>query len=119
MQGSKSVIRLKSGGPPLEVNTWQKGTSVKAGVFSGKGASHTPWESYCVPPLPDAELVCYFCRETGSGGCFTLEKKGNDGVVERVKATHAFVVDDELNVNVKIKVTNVRGGGLSVEVRGL
>ncbi|RDY06585.1 hypothetical protein CR513_09404, partial [Mucuna pruriens] len=186
MQGSnKSVIRLKSGGPPLEVKTWQKATSSKTGAFSAEryitysvgkrllslniaqmgcagrvnivtldlseqsckggaanlnlrfiqndrygvlcntkskfeGSFDSFKENYCVPPLPDAELVCYFCRETGCGGCFTLEKKkGNDDdVVERVKVTHAFVVDDELNVSVQVKIVSERGGGLRVEVEG-
>ncbi|KAK7303701.1 hypothetical protein RJT34_14614 [Clitoria ternatea] len=186
MQGNKSVIRLKSGGPPLEVNTTQKTTNSKNGVFSvekfitysvgkrllslnitqtgyagrvkivsfdlseqsGKGGSanlnlrfvkndrygilcntKTKFagsydsfkENYLVPPLADTELVCYFCRGTGSGGCFTLEKmrgKQNYVAVERVKATHAFVIDDELNFNVKIKIMNVRDTGLSVEVEG-
>lgn len=36
MQGSsgKSVMRLKNGGSPLEVNTWQKASNNKSGVFS-------------------------------------------------------------------------------------
>lgn len=187
MQGSsgKSVMRLKYGGAPLEVNTWQKANNDKTGVFSvercitytvgkrllslnitqkgcagrvnmvsldlseqsAKGGSATLnmrflqnerygilsnmkskmagsfdsfKENYCVPPLPDAELVCYFCRLTGLGSCLTLEKKkGYDDIaVERAKVTHAFVVDDELNVNVKIKIINVRGAGLCLEVEG-
>lgn len=73
-------------------------------------------ENYSVPPLPETELTCYVCRETGSGGCFTVEKrKVNSEVVESVKATHAFVIDDELSFNVKIKIRSVREG-LSVEV---
>lgn len=188
MQGSKSVIRLNSWGPPLEINNVvQKSTnSSKRGVFSekrcitytlgkrllslnitktgsngrvnvvyldltevnGKGSSanlnlriirndrygvlcsintklagsyDSFKEHYNVPPLPDTELLCYVCRDTGSGGCFTLEKKkGNTSVaVESVKATHAFVIDDELVFNVKMKIRDMRDiGGLSVEVEG-
>ncbi|MCH94780.1 hypothetical protein A2U01_0015747 [Trifolium medium] len=76
-------------------------------------------EHYNVPPLPDTELVCYVCRETGSGGCFTLEKKKKVGVevVEIVKATHAFVFDDEFVFDVKIKIRDI-GDRLIVEVEG-
>ncbi|KAK7329538.1 hypothetical protein VNO77_23708 [Canavalia gladiata] len=75
-------------------------------------------ENYCVPPMPDTELGCYFSRENGSGGCFTLEKKkASNGFVETVKAAHAFVVGEE-TINVKIKVTNHTKIGLRVSVEG-
>ncbi|KAJ1380606.1 hypothetical protein SESBI_45884 [Sesbania bispinosa] len=75
-------------------------------------------ENYSVPPLPDTELICYVCRETGTGGCFTLEKKKlNSVIVDSVKASHAFVIDDDLIFNVKIKIRDMRDG-LSVVVEG-
>ncbi|RDX98953.1 hypothetical protein CR513_18062, partial [Mucuna pruriens] len=75
-------------------------------------------ENYCVPPLPDMELIRYFCRESGSGGCFRVEKKKDENdVVERVKATHDFVVGEE-TMHVKIKIRNDGREGLNVEVEG-
>ncbi|XP_027339216.1 uncharacterized protein LOC113852985 [Abrus precatorius] len=75
-------------------------------------------KNYSVPPLPESELVCYFCRQNGSGGCFSIEKKkSNNNFVEMVKATHAFVVDEE-TINVKMKITNEGGVGLRVKVEG-
>ncbi|KAL1359054.1 hypothetical protein HN51_004295 [Arachis hypogaea] len=76
-------------------------------------------ESYCVPPLSDAELLCYVCRDTGSGSCFSMtRKKVNAEFVEMVKVKHAFVVDDELTFNVRMKITNNKRIGLCVEVEG-
>lgn len=69
-------------------------------------------EHYNVPPLPDTELVCYVCSETGCGGCFTLEKKE-----DVVKATHAFVVDDDLVFSVKVRIREM-GDRFSVEIEG-
>ncbi|KAK7354853.1 hypothetical protein VNO80_20394 [Phaseolus coccineus] len=74
--------------------------------------------NYRVPPLPDTELACYFCPETGDGSIFTLEKKkgeGNGDVVEMVKGLHAFMVGDE-SVAIKLKIRNDRRVGLRVEI---
>lgn len=194
MQRNKSVVRLKSGGSPLEINTQMQKSregETETGEFSvgmcityslgktlvslsiteegfagrvnlvhidisedsGKDSSanlnlrvtknerygilcnymNTKFvgsydsfkENYCVPPLPDREVIRYFCRDGGgSGGCFTLEKKksDDDGVVtERMKATHDFVVGEEtMHVKIRIRIRNGGGGreGLDVEVEG-
>lgn len=75
-------------------------------------------QNYRVPPLPDTELAYYFCRETGDGSVFAVEKKkreGNGDVVEIVKGLHAFMVGDE-SVAIKLKITNDRRVGLRAEV---
>ncbi|XP_061344828.1 uncharacterized protein LOC133290710 isoform X2 [Gastrolobium bilobum] len=54
---------------------------------------------------------------TGSGGCFTLEKKKDDNeIVEKVKATYAVLIDDDISYNVKVKITTDIRVGLNVEV---
>ncbi|CAJ1963248.1 unnamed protein product [Sphenostylis stenocarpa] len=189
MQGNKSIVRLKSSGSPLEVNTKMQKSNNEGGTSefsvemciiysltntlvtmktteegfagcvkavyvdlsedSGKGSfanlslrvtrnerygilcnymntkfvgSYDSFqENYSVPPLPDREVIRYSCRESGSGGCFTLEKKKDeDGVVKRVKVTHDFVFGEE-TMHVKVKIRNDDGGreeGLNVEVEG-
>ncbi|KAK7354854.1 hypothetical protein VNO80_20396 [Phaseolus coccineus] len=78
--------------------------------------------NYCAPPLPEREVIRYFSLESGSGGCFTLEKKKDeyDATVVRVKATHDFIVGEE-TMHVKVKIGYDDGGrekGLNVEVDG-
>ncbi|XP_027338840.1 uncharacterized protein LOC113852695 [Abrus precatorius] len=74
-------------------------------------------DHYFVPPLSSTELFQYNCHETGSAGFFILEKKIIKGVVESVKATHAFVFGDGETMNVKIKVKYEKRVGLIVEVK--
>ncbi|KAK7354850.1 hypothetical protein VNO80_20391 [Phaseolus coccineus] len=85
------------------------------------GSYDSDKDNYCWPPLLEREVVGYFCHESGSGGCFTLEKKKDEyGAVVRVKATHDFIVGEEtMHVKVKIRYDDdERETGLNVEVEG-
>jgi len=180
MQENKSVVRFKSSGYPLEMNTKMQKSKDEGGTTeftyslgntlvtinitekiysgvkvvyinlfedSGKGSSanlsllvsenmrygilcnymNTKFvgsydsfkENYCAPPLPEREVVRYFCDESGSEGCFTLEKKKNGrGKVVSVKATHDFIVGEE-TMHVKVRIRYDEGEeGLNVEVEG-
>lgn len=78
-------------------------------------------KNYCVPPLPDAELVSYHHLETGDESGFTIEKKkgrSDEIAVESVTATHSFMVGEK-TLCVKVKITNdTRDGTFDVEVEG-
>ncbi|KAK8466082.1 hypothetical protein PHAVU_009G255500 [Phaseolus vulgaris] len=78
-------------------------------------------DNYCMPPFLEREVVSYLCRESGSGGCFTLEKKKEEcGAVVRVKATHDFIVGEEtMHVKVRIRYDDDESKKeLKVEVEG-
>jgi len=83
------------------------------------GSYDSDKDNYCRPPFLEREVVGYFCHESGSGGCFTLEKeKAECGAVVRVKATHDFIVGEE-TMHVKVRIMyDERKKGLNVEVEG-
>ncbi|KAL9314913.1 hypothetical protein ACSQ67_020365 [Phaseolus vulgaris] len=72
------------------------------------GSYDSDKDNYCRPPFLEREVVGYFCHESGSGGCFTLEKeKAECGAVVRVKATHDFIVGEE-TMHVKVRIISER-----------
>ncbi|ESW10985.1 hypothetical protein PHAVU_009G255500 [Phaseolus vulgaris] len=148
MAGNKRVVKLISSTHPLEVNTKMQRAEDESGtmeftyshnntlltmkitqeICSGSVKAlcihleeKTDKDNYCMPPFLEREVVSYLCRESGSGGCFTLEKKKEEcGAVVRVKATHDFIVGEEtMHVKVRIRYDDDESKKeLKVEVEG-